>query len=128
MKKIAFLLLLAATAFTACKKDKDKPADPSGYQLLGTWEGPSPSSLNVTGGLSDRYTFKSDSSYFRIYFGDMGEGGKFEVVPTSDPAVLKVTLIPPVQQPSITITIEWINADLIKVSDNLGSERQFNRV
>lgn len=130
MKKFFVLLpLLAATVFTACKKDDNKPADPASYQLLGTWEDVASYSLTMTGAPAhDRYTFKAENAYSKFYLGDIGESGKFEIVLTQDPAVLNVRLNREGTQPSDTLTIQWVDSNLIKISDNTRSERQFKRI
>lgn len=130
-KIITLLLLIVATAFASCKKDSDNPGSGANYNLLGTWEDTSPSTAtyNWTGQRpADRYTFKTEEAYFKFYLGDIGEEGKFEVVLTDAPSVIRVRLVREGTTPSDTLTIEWVNNDLIRISDNTAMKRNFKRI
>jgi hypothetical protein len=107
--KYAYLLLLAASLFVAgCKREKivvveevpykpyesqEEKAMGVNYSLVGQWV--------ITGDVmkdegpfagADRWTFKADSTYSRLYAGDIGESGSYRTFTTTGNDVISFEL------------------------------------
>lgn len=126
MKQTLFILALLATSFMACKKDKNKP-DIHG-DLIGIWEdtrSDTRMTQNWIGEMpEDRYVFKSSGEYFRLYSGDIGEEGAYQINKGADAASITVQLS---RAPHV-LDITWKHKDTIRITLPDASSSIFVRI